>query len=283
MRLDIDNIPSATQISKLGLWGSYSIPQDNPYSEDEDLQPEIWALGLRNPWRCSFDAERSSYFFCGDVGQDLFEEVDLITKGGNYGWRAYEGPYIFNATQSPGGNTSLTSINPIFPIFGYNHSEVNKNEGSASITGGYFYRSNTDPCTYGRYLFGDLYAGAIWAATEDPVNSGNFSTSKIPFSCAHDSPLRCESVPGTSLSALGYIFSFGEDNNKDVYILASSGVYRVVRPSRCNYACSLENATTTTSPTPSPSSPSHANRWSNYSGYLFLQFSSFLLLLLGFM
>lgn len=82
--------------------------------------------------------------------QDLFEEVDLITKGGNYGWRAYEGPYIFNATQSPGGNTSLTSINPIFPIFGYNHSEVNKNEGSASITGGYFYRSNTDPCTYGR-------------------------------------------------------------------------------------------------------------------------------------
>lgn len=82
--------------------------------------------------------------------QDLYEEVDLITKGGNYGWRIYEGPYLFTPTQSLGENTSLASVNPIFPIFGYNHSEVNKNEGSASVTGGYFYRSTTDPCTYGR-------------------------------------------------------------------------------------------------------------------------------------
>lgn len=131
-------------------------------------------------------------------------------------------------------------------------------------------------------MYGDLYAGAIWAATEDPQNSGNFSTSRIPFSCAHDSPLQCGSVPGSTLPALGYIFSFGEDNNKDIYILASSGVYRVVRPSRCNYACSLEKATTATSQPPSPS-PSHASHWSNFSGYLLLQISSFLLLLLRFM
>lgn len=79
--------------------------------------------------------------------QDVYEEVDLITKGGNYGWRLYEGPYPFNLT---GGNTTLQSTSLIFPVLGYNHSEVNKKEGSASITGGYVYRSKTDPCMYER-------------------------------------------------------------------------------------------------------------------------------------
>jgi glucose/arabinose dehydrogenase len=278
MRLDVDNIPSASEVSKLGLWGSYSIPKDNPFSEDKDLEPEIWALGLRNPWRCSFDSEKPSYFFCADVGQDIYEEVDLITKGGNYGWRIKEGPYPFTTTDSPGGNTSLKSINAIPPIAGYNHSQINKNEGSASITGGYVYRSTTDPCMFGRYLYGDLYAGAIWAATEDPENSGNFTNSKIPFGCAHDSPIPCDSGPG-SLPALGYIFSFGQDNKKDVYILASSGVYRVVPPSRCNYTCSLEKASTASPPSPSPSYASHL---SNFNGYLFLQLSSLLLILMSF-
>jgi hypothetical protein len=75
----------------------------------------------------------------------------LISKGGNYGWRVYEGPYIFQPEQSPGGNTSVDSINAIFPVMGYNHSSVNKNIGSASIIGGYVYRGSTDPCLYGRY------------------------------------------------------------------------------------------------------------------------------------
>lgn len=124
---------------------------------------------------------------------------------------------------------------------------------------------------YFRYLYGDLYAGAIWAGTEEPENSGNFTTNKIPFSCAHDSPLKCGSVPGTSQSDLGYIFSFGEDNKKDLYILANTGVYRIVAPSRCSYKCSLEKATTTTNTTsqsPSPSSPSHGDHnWSTFSCY----------------
>ncbi|KAJ6421734.1 hypothetical protein OIU84_029008 [Salix udensis] len=97
MRLDIDNIPRELQIefsvsgstsstggqtiTDRGLWGNYSVPGDNPFSEDEGLEPEIWALGLRNPWRCTFDADRPSYFLCADVGQDEYEEVDLITKG----------------------------------------------------------------------------------------------------------------------------------------------------------------------------------------------------------
>uniref|UniRef100_A0A6N2LXB1 Glucose/Sorbosone dehydrogenase domain-containing protein n=1 Tax=Salix viminalis TaxID=40686 RepID=A0A6N2LXB1_SALVM len=246
MRLDVDNMPSAAEIIKLDLWGNYSIPKDNPFSEDSDLRPEIWALGLRNPWLCSFDSERPSYFMCADVGQDTYEEVDIITRGGNYGWRVYEGSNPFTPQQSPGGNTSSESISPIFPVMGYYHSDVNKKEGSASITGGYFFRSQIDPCMYGRYgryLYGDLYAGAMWAATETPENSGNFTSTKIPFSCGRDSPIQCTSLPGSSLPSLGYIFSFGEDNGKDNFILASSGVYRVVRPSRCNYTCSKENAT----------------------------------------
>ena len=81
--------------------------------------------------------------------QDEYEEVDIITKDGNYGWRVYEGPNLYTPRESPGGNTSANSINAIFPVMGYYH-DVNVNEGSASITGGYFYRSMTDPCMYGR-------------------------------------------------------------------------------------------------------------------------------------
>lgn len=82
--------------------------------------------------------------------QDLVEEVNIITKGGNFGWRVYEGLYHYKPLASPGGNTSLNSINPIFPVMGYNHSAVSSKVGSASITGGYFYRSVTDPCMHGR-------------------------------------------------------------------------------------------------------------------------------------
>ncbi|KQK13718.1 hypothetical protein BRADI_1g12040v3 [Brachypodium distachyon] len=69
IRLDIDDVQSQNQISNQSLWGNYSIPKDNPFVQDSDLQPETWALGFRNPWRCSFDSERSSYFYCADVGQ----------------------------------------------------------------------------------------------------------------------------------------------------------------------------------------------------------------------
>ncbi|CAN6585246.1 unnamed protein product [Malus baccata var. baccata] len=276
MRLDVDNVPSAAEVDKLVLWGNYSIPKDNPFAEDPELRPEIWALGLRNPWRCSFDSERPSYFICADVGENLYEEVDVITKGGNYGWHFYEGPYDFTPPKSLAGNTSTKPTDTIFPIMGYNHSEVNKKEGSASITGGYIYRSETDPCMYGRYVYGDLYAGAIWAGSEDPENSGNFSSSKIPFSCAPDSPIACSSVPDSSLPALGYISSFGEDNRKDIFVLASSGVYRVVRPSRCGYTCSKENATAGGLP------KSHACWLSHPSKNAVLMFSSLVLLLLGF-
>ncbi|KAK3137146.1 hypothetical protein QOZ80_5BG0448460 [Eleusine coracana subsp. coracana] len=244
MRLDVNNAPRENEINNKSLWGNYSIPKDNPYAGDGGLEPEIWALGLRNPWRCSFDSERPSYFYCGDVGQDQYEEVNLISKGGNYGWRVYEGPFVYHPPSTPGGNTSLNSINAIPPVMGYNHSDVNKNIGSASIMGGYVYRGSTDPCLYGRYLYADLYASAMWTGTETPENSGNYTSTQMPFSCSKDSPIPCETAAGSPLPSLGYIYSFGEDNSKDVYVLASKGIYRVVRPSLCDYTCPTEKAVT---------------------------------------
>ncbi|KAK4834277.1 hypothetical protein QYF36_020138 [Acer negundo] len=265
MRLDVDKMPSAKEISDLGQWGNYSVPADNPFSEENELEPEIWALGFRNPWRCSFDAERPSYFLCADVGQEEFEEVDIVTKGGNYGWRVYEGPFLYNPPTFSGGNTSARSINPIFPVMGYNHSDVDKLQGSASITGGYFYRSMTDPCLYGRYIYTDLNAGAVWVGAEQPENSGNFTSTKVLFNCAGDSPIQCDTKPESPFPSLGYITSFGQDNQRDIYFLSSKGVYRIVRPSRCNYTCSKENVTAFprpgSSPSPTPSHSAAASIW----------------------
>lgn len=129
-----------------------------------------------------------------------------------------------------------------------------------------------------RYLYADLYFGGMWAGTETPTDSGNFTSTQIPVSCAKDSPIKCNAEAGSSLPALGYIFSFGEDNRKDVFILASSGVYRVVRPSRCNYSCSKENVTRPTS-APSPPSNSTGRRLSNPLMELVLLISSLLLCL----
>lgn len=111
-------------------------------------------------------------------------------------------------------------------------------------------------------MFTDLYAGALWTGIENPENSGNFTSNEISFTCAADSPIKCTFPPAgsNSLPSLGYIFSFGEDNNKDIYLLASSGVYRVVRPSRCKYVCSKENASAEVSPAPAASTtPSDAS------------------------
>lgn len=76
--------------------------------------------------------------------------MNLITKDGNYGWRLYEGSDLFSPQETVGEYTSKDDLNLIFPVMGYRHHDINKNEGSASITGGYVYRSNTDPCMYGR-------------------------------------------------------------------------------------------------------------------------------------
>ncbi|KAJ7970939.1 HIPL1 protein [Quillaja saponaria] len=242
MRLDVDNMPSAAEIAALGLWGNYSIPGDNPFLELKEFRPEIWALGLQNPWRCSFDSERPSHFLCADIGQDQYEE---------------------SHPNSSVESMSASTINMILPVMRYNHSDIKKAEGSASIIGGFFYRSSTDPCMFGRYLYADLLSGDMWAGTENPRGSGTFTSYNLPVSCACNSPIPCSDTVGDSLPALGFTFSFGEDNRKDIFILSSSGLYRVVRPSRCNFSCSKENVTAYTYPQSAASPPPRftSNGW----------------------
>ncbi len=133
----------------------YTIPPDNPFVGTAGARPEIWALGLRNPWRFSFD-RKTGNLFIGDVGQASFEEVDFqkaTSHGGeNYGWRRMEGRHCFNP---PTGcrDSSLT-----LPILEYSHKQ------GCAIIGGYVYRGAAIPQLGGTYLYGDFCNGRIWGA-----------------------------------------------------------------------------------------------------------------------
>ena len=131
----------------------YAVPPDNPFVGQAGAREEIWAFGLRNPWRFSFD-RTNGRLFVADVGQDSFEEVDLVTKGGNYGWNIMEGTHCY---QPPAG-CDTTGLD--LPIVDYSHSEGN------SVTGGYVYRGTLNPELRGLYFFGDFITGRIWTLTE---------------------------------------------------------------------------------------------------------------------
>lgn len=138
-----------------------------------------------------------------------------------------------------------------------------------------------------RYLYADLYgSGGIWVGKENPENSGNFTSAQVPYSCAKDTPIQCDAKDESS-PVLGAIFSFGQDNSKDTFMLTSSGLYRIVSPSRCNYTCSKETVIPHSPPasTPPPPSPSTsmATPW-RHQGPEFLLLSLILsyMLLFGF-
>ena len=129
----------------------YGIPSDNPFVSGEDgARPEIYAFGLRNPWRFSFDSE-TKQLWAADVGQDRWEEVDLIEKGKNYGWNTMEGKSCF----LPRKNCKAAGLE--MPVFDYGH-----NQGK-SITGGFVYRGKAFPLLTGRYVYGDFLSGRIWS------------------------------------------------------------------------------------------------------------------------
>jgi len=121
---------------------AYKVPKDNPFAGRTDAKPEIWAYGFRNPYRFSFD-KASGQLFAGDVGQDTWEEVDIVKKGGNYGWRITEGTHCYN----PSTGCDLTGIT--MPIAEYNHRD------GVSITGGYVYNGKQIPVLKSKYLFAD--------------------------------------------------------------------------------------------------------------------------------
>lgn len=141
----------------------YAIPEDNPFAEDDATLDEIWALGLRNPWRFSFD-RLTGDMWIGDVGQNEFEEIDFQPAdspgGENYGWRCYEG----NATYNTGG--CLGADNYRFPV----HTYENSSSVGCSVNGGFVYRGAAYPLLYGKYLFSDYCSGRIWALSKNEAD-----------------------------------------------------------------------------------------------------------------
>jgi len=135
--------------------GAYGIPADNPFADGVDALPQIYAYGIRNPWGMSFDDK--GRFWLADVGQDLWEEINLIEKGGNYGWSYREGSRQFALrTDTPPEGAKL-----IDPIFEYNHGE------GLSITGGIIYKGKALPELAGSYIYGDFVIGKVWALSVD--------------------------------------------------------------------------------------------------------------------
>jgi glucose/arabinose dehydrogenase len=188
LRLDVRTFP-------------YTVPGDNPFVGGVFERPEIWASGLRNPWRYSFDAP-SGMLYIGDVGQDSREEVDVVSataKGLNYGWRLMEGSACYNPTTAcnPGGGT-LT-----LPVQDYPHSE------GCSVIGGYVYRGSDVPELTGHYLYSDFCGG--WLRSFRSFAGG-----------ATDQ----RSWPGVSL-VRGV--SFGRDGAGELYMIGAGRVWKIVR------------------------------------------------------
>jgi glucose/arabinose dehydrogenase len=133
--------------------GSYGIPSDNPFVDTEGFVPEIWAYGFRNPFRFSFDSATGS-LLVGDVGQNHIEEIDVVAKGGNFGWRIKEGSFLFDPNgDQPGFVTERSPGEPeglIDPIAEYDHDE------GIAVVGGFVYRGDAIPQLRGRYVFGDF-------------------------------------------------------------------------------------------------------------------------------
>jgi glucose/arabinose dehydrogenase len=188
LRLDVDHKDASK---------NYAVPKDNPFVTVKDARPEIWAYGLRNVWRMAFDRPTGK-LWAADVGQNLYEEIDLLTAGGNYGWNRREGLHPFGAKGS-GPRPEY-----IEPIWEYHH------DTGKSITGGLVYRGSRLPQLAGAYVYGDYVSGKIWAL--------RYSDATKRVVANH--PIRDRGVP---------IMSFGEDEQGEIYYMtyttSGQGIY----------------------------------------------------------
>lgn len=180
----------------------YAIPPGNPFVGREGVRGEIWALGLRNPFRYSFDAQ-TGYLWIGDVGQNEIEEIDRILStdgaGSNFGWNRFEGDAPFD----PEGR-DLTGGPATPPVAQYDHSQ------GCSVTGGYVYRGDAVPGLDGRYVYGDFCSGRLWTLTADGVDPG--------------APQEITDTAG----AIAGLRSFGMDNDGTLYAVASERIYEFI-------------------------------------------------------
>ncbi|MEM6515424.1 MAG: PQQ-dependent sugar dehydrogenase [Bacteroidota bacterium] len=194
LRIDVDNISGGN---------NYAIPADNPFVGDSSVLPEIWAYGLRNPFKFSFDSNNGSMWIA-DVGQNQIEEISRVdatsTGGENYGWRCFEGTSVFST--SNGCNT----IDHTPPVEEYVHSS-----GRCSITGGYVYRGSDFPDLQGLYFFGDFCTNEIGVVEETTNN--NYELSFI------------------NNFSIGGVSAFGEGNDGELYVagLSTGTIFRITQ------------------------------------------------------
>jgi glucose/arabinose dehydrogenase len=204
LRLDVDKttgIPPDCEVSN-----AYSIPPDNPYVGVQGCD-EIWSIGLRNPWRMSFDRATGDLWIA-DVGEWIWEEIDLETAGTpggtNYGWHCYEGTLDYSTIWPSVANDCSQSASYTFPIAEYGRPE------GCSITGGFVYRGEDYPSLQGHYVFGDFCTGSIWRLS--PTSSG------------------WERV--LMISNGGNVSTFGEDVDGELYAAmhGDSTIYKIAVP-----------------------------------------------------
>lgn len=190
---------------------NYAIPADNPYINQNNARPEIWAWGLRNPWRFSFD-RNTGKLYVADVGQNETEEIDIIKRGHNYGWRIMEGPHC-----TPGVNPKCNSKGLTPPLYSYNH------DLGRSITGGYVYRGNAIKGLCGTYIYGDFVSQAIWGLRQ---SNGRVVAHKTLFDPRSLLRLAIDYFKDDGL----LISTFGEDEAGEIYVAAyqSGRIYKIV-------------------------------------------------------
>ena len=187
----------------------YGIPKDNPFVDDNTFYPEIYAYGLRNPWRFSFD-RATGLLYLADVGQDKWEKISLIEKGGNYGWRIKEGPdFLHPVPKAP---------KMIDAIYQYAHPGQ-----PASVTGGYVYRGKAFPSLVGWYFFADYVDGRIFALKYD---EGKVIAGGVVFTPPTDGPPQKGVVRPKNLQPA----AFGEDAEGELFIcdITNGRVFKLV-------------------------------------------------------
>jgi glucose/arabinose dehydrogenase len=189
-----------------------SVPEDNPFANNPDADPRIWAYGLRNPWRCSFDMGGENQLFCGDVQQNSFEEVSIIGAGQNLGWRKTEAGHCFNYVEPDNHPADCDKNGITMPIMEYkNCTAVPDGCMGISVTGGFVYRGAHKEWD-GRYIFGD------WSKSFAEMDGQLFMGTK-----GDDGKWQMDVMEVTNMEGqkLPYILAFAQDEAGEVYALTS--------------------------------------------------------------